>query len=75
MNEQWNSLYRIAAPLCLTIGRIVTSAPPLPEEPVAVGNLMCTRIYLKTFLVRSFLVRSLLIKHSAQHHKCTRVNN
>ena len=67
-------IYWIAAPLCLTISRNVTSVSPFPEEPVAVGNLICTRIYWETLLIRRDL-HNLLIKHPIQHHKCMHANN
>ena len=51
----------------------MTRAAPFLEEPVAVGNLICTRMYLTTLLIRRDL-RILLIKHPIQHHKCMHAN-
>ena len=49
----------------LTI-QILTWAPPFLEEPVAVDNLMYSRIYLKALLIQRDLCY-LLITHAVQH--------
>ena len=62
----------ITAPLCFTIGRNVTRAPPFSYRkcPLAT-SLRAHLLILKTLLIR----RDVLIKHAVQHLQCMHANN
>ena len=68
-------LYWITAPLCYSIGRNVTRAPPFSyrkNQYLLAISMRAHLLILKTLLIRRDLL-NLLIKHAVQHHKCIEV--